>query len=182
MGNLVGQVGARQSRVSSDHSRIGRAMEPTVQASFLQLQLSKTEGGLAPKLRFHIFHFHFSTEAFQLMPYVEGGSASLATQNFRPWTVMYRGKQIIQLQLNSRMVASVFKKTKSASSWYMSQVQPLVCFLGDSSCDKVKRQITEPHEWNWIVSTNAFFLFNPRRLTLDLAWQPLTPFKLRPTK
>ena len=45
-----------------DHSRIGRAVELTVQASFSQLELSKFEGSLARKLRFHIrFGSRFST-------------------------------------------------------------------------------------------------------------------------
>ena len=62
MGKLVRRTGARQSRVSSDHSLIGRVVERTVQASFLKLQLSEAEGSLAQKLRFHIFHLHFLRE------------------------------------------------------------------------------------------------------------------------
>ena len=62
MGKLVRPTVSKHALLGSDHSRIGRAVELPVQASFLQLELSKFEGSLARKLRFHIFHLHFLRE------------------------------------------------------------------------------------------------------------------------
>ena len=57
MGKLVQRAAAEHVHLYRDHSRIGRAVKLPVQASFSQLKLSKFEGSLARKLRFHIFHF-----------------------------------------------------------------------------------------------------------------------------
>ena len=63
MGKLVWRTVAEHARLYRDNARIGRALELPVQAYFSQLELSKFEGSLAPKLRFHIFHFkHFLKE------------------------------------------------------------------------------------------------------------------------
>ena len=57
MGKLVRRTVAEHLRLNGDHSRIGPAVELTVRASFSPLELSKFEGSLARKLRFHICHF-----------------------------------------------------------------------------------------------------------------------------
>ena len=61
-GKLVRGTVARRSRLCSDHGRIGPLLELRVQASFSHFELSKFEGCLARKLRFHIFHFHILRE------------------------------------------------------------------------------------------------------------------------
>ena len=62
MGNLVPRTVSEHVRLNRDHSRISPAVELTVQASLSPLELSKSEGSLARKRRFHIFHFHFLRE------------------------------------------------------------------------------------------------------------------------
>ena len=49
MGKLVRRTVSEHARLCRDHSRIGRALELPVQASFWQLELSKFEGSLAWK-------------------------------------------------------------------------------------------------------------------------------------
>ena len=70
MGKLVRRTVAEHLRLNGDHSRIGPAVELTVRASFSPLELSKFEGSLARKLRFHICHFQIlmdvSYESFVL--------------------------------------------------------------------------------------------------------------------
>ena len=55
MGKLFRPGGSGRCRLCSDHGRIGPAVELPARASFSRLELSKFEGSLARKLRFHIF-------------------------------------------------------------------------------------------------------------------------------
>ena len=63
-GKLVRRTVARRSPLCSDHGRIGPLLELRAQALFSHFELSKFEGSLAQKRRFHIFvstssRFHF---------------------------------------------------------------------------------------------------------------------------
>ena len=71
MEKLVRRTGAGRSRLSSDHGRIGPAVELTVRASFSQLEVLRFEGSLARKLCLHIFHLHPLAD-------FEGGLASVS--------------------------------------------------------------------------------------------------------
>ena len=62
MGKVCRAAVVKRSRACSDHSRIGHALEMTVQASFSQLQVAVFEGSLARKLPFHIFNFQILRE------------------------------------------------------------------------------------------------------------------------
>ena len=61
MGKVCRAIVSERSRLSSDHSRIGPAVELPVQAWFSHVEVLNFEGGpaLARKLRFHIFNVQF---------------------------------------------------------------------------------------------------------------------------